>query len=115
MDLSFHKIHHENLGEVLPLLQEAVQGCFSPKVLKFRLTQMLSYDDYRCWSVCQGDRKIGVFGLWELNKSYEVDHLYVQKSDVYTDIKEPVLQHIESFIVDVKNQNFRTEECLHNA
>ena len=70
---TYQLIPKENIHTIIPLLQ-ILNDSISEKVLQERLTEMVE-KGYECAGVYEGDKLIGICGLWILMKYYVGRHL----------------------------------------
>ena len=84
MNLKFKIIPEENLQEIIPLLQQ-LNTTTPTEILKERVRQMGKTTNYECAGVFDGDKLIGISGLWYSMRHYvgysvEPDHVVIDKS-----------------------------------
>lgn len=82
MAFSFKIIDQKEIHSIIPLVQKLTNNKHSDLVLKERFTQMTT-ENYECAGVFDGDKLIGVSGLWfqtrhYAGKSMELDHVYIE-------------------------------------
>ena len=76
---SIEIIKSENIEIIIPLLQK-LNSSISEEVLRERIDEMLS-NNYECVGVFEGDKLIGISGIWILTKYYVGKH--VEPDNVY--------------------------------
>ncbi len=84
MQLSFKPINKEYISDIIPLLTE-LNTTTPEEILKKRVHEMFSYDTYECVGAFDGNKLIGVSGLWYstrhyIGKSVEPDHVIIDKT-----------------------------------
>ncbi len=81
MAFIFKIIEKENINAVIPLVQKLNDDKISYAVLKQRFSEMVT-QNYECAVIYDGDKLIGVSGLWFCTRHYsgrsvEADHVYI--------------------------------------
>jgi diamine N-acetyltransferase len=81
MNYQFKIIPSKDLNQVIALVYELNEGKISKSVLKTRFNEMIT-QNYECAGIYDGDKLIGVSGLWYctrhyVGKSVELDHVYI--------------------------------------
>ena len=81
MPFIFKIIDKESINSIIPLVQKLNNNDVSDEVLKQRFSEMFS-QNYECAGVFDGDKLIGVSGLWFCTRHYsgksvEPDHVYI--------------------------------------
>ena len=81
MTFTFKIIEKSNINSVIPLMQKLTQHKYPDEVLKERFAEMVN-QNYECAGVYDGDKIIGISGMWfctrhYAGKSIEVDHVYI--------------------------------------
>ncbi|WP_317169090.1 GNAT family N-acetyltransferase [Flavivirga algicola] len=77
----FKIIEKENINTVIPLVQKLNNNKISYEVLEQRFSEMVT-QNYECAVIYNGDKLIGVTGLWFCTRHYsgrsvEPDHVYI--------------------------------------
>ncbi|WP_298554900.1 GNAT family N-acetyltransferase [uncultured Algibacter sp.] len=85
MPFEFKIIEKEHINAVVPLVQKLNDFKVSEDVLKQRFSEMIT-QNYECAVIYDGDKLIGVCGLWYCTRHYsgksvEPDHVIID--DVY--------------------------------
>lgn len=83
IDIQFQFIDKKNILTVLPLLKR-ISSVKDEQLLRERLLEM-SEQSYRCLGIYDGDRLIGICGLWFLTRHYcgrtvEPDHVIIEET-----------------------------------
>ncbi len=81
MPIKFEIINAKDIEKVVPLVYKLNEKKTSIKVLKQRFSEMIT-QNYECACIFDGDKIIGVTGLWYCTRHYsgksvEVDHVYI--------------------------------------
>ncbi|NMH88538.1 GNAT family N-acetyltransferase [Flavivirga sp. Y03] len=81
MAFMFKIIEKENINTVIPLVQKLNNNKISYEVLEQRFSEMVT-QNYECAVIYNGDKLIGVTGLWFCTRHYsgrsvEPDHVYI--------------------------------------
>ena len=81
MPFTFKIIEKSNINSVIPLMQKLTQNKYPDEILKERFAEMVN-QNYECAGVYDGDKIIGISGMWfctrhYAGKSIEVDHVYI--------------------------------------
>jgi GNAT superfamily N-acetyltransferase len=84
MPFVFKIIDKENINSVIPLVKKLNRDKLSEEVLEQRFSEMIT-QNYECAGVFDGDRLIGVSGLWFCTRHYagrsvEVDHVIIEEA-----------------------------------
>ncbi|WP_299552668.1 GNAT family N-acetyltransferase [Seonamhaeicola sp.] len=79
----FKILEKEKINSVVPLVYELNEGKISENILKQRFSEMIT-QNYECAVIYDGDKLIGVSGLWFCTRHYsgrsvEPDHVYIDK------------------------------------
>lgn len=81
MNISFRAINKDEILSILPLLHKA--NTTTPHdILKERVLEMATYNNYECVGVFDNDKLIGISGLWYSVRHYsgrsvEPDHVII--------------------------------------
>ena len=83
MNIVFKAINKEEILIIFPLLKK-VNTTTPEDILKKRLLEMTTYNNYECVGVFNDDKLIGICGLWYstrhyLGKSVEPDHVIIEE------------------------------------
>ncbi len=83
MSFQFKIIEPSKINDVIPLIQQLTRHKFSDEVLKERFGEMVT-QNYECAVVYDGEKLIGVTGLWYCTRHYagksvELDHVVVSE------------------------------------
>ncbi len=78
-------IANEEMFIIIPFLRMLDEG-ISIEILKERITTMLTYD-YQCAGIYDGEKLIGISGVWILFKYYIGKHLEVDNVMIRPDYK----------------------------
>lgn len=83
MNFKFQIIPKEKIFDVIPLVYKLNDGRVTKAVLKERFTEMIT-QNYECAVIYDGDKLIGVTGLWFCTRHYvgkavELDHVYISE------------------------------------
>ncbi len=81
MSFTFEIIKKEQINSIIPLVQKLNGNKVSDAILKQRFGEMIT-QNYECAGVFDGDKLIGISGLWfctrhYAGKSVEADHVYI--------------------------------------
>ena len=81
MDFIFKILEKENINLVVPLVQKLNGNKVSDEILEQRFSEMIT-QNYECAVIYDGDKLIGVTGLWYCTRHYsgksvEPDHVYI--------------------------------------
>ena len=81
MSFTFKIIDKENINCVIPLVQKLNNYSVADEVMEQRFSEMIT-QNYECAGVFDGDKLIGVSGLWFCTRHYsgksvEPDHVYI--------------------------------------
>lgn len=81
MNISIKVLPKDQILDIIPLMVEYTEGNTETTVLKARFTEMAS-QNYECAAMYDGDKLIGVSGMWFMTRHYsgksmEVDHVYI--------------------------------------
>ena len=81
MSFIFKIIDKGEINAVIPLIQKLTEYRFSDEILIQRFSEMIT-QNYECAVIYDGERLIGVTGLWYCTRHYagksvEVDHVYI--------------------------------------
>lgn len=81
MSFVFKIIDKKDISSIIPLIKELTENKFSDSVLEDRFTEMIT-QNYECAVVYDGDKLVGVCGLWYCTRHYsgksvEIDHVYI--------------------------------------
>ncbi len=85
MNIFFKPVQKDNILSILPLLSK-INTKTPPDILKERVLEMRSAFNYECVAAYDGNKMIGICGLWYsvrhyIGKSVEPDHVVI--SDKY--------------------------------
>jgi len=77
----FKILEKENISHVIPLVQKLNNNKISYDTLETRFSKMIN-ENYECAVIYEGDKLIGVCGLWYCTRHYsgksvEPDHVYI--------------------------------------
>ena len=83
MNIVFKAINKEEILIIFPLLKK-VNTTTPEDLLKKRLLEMTTYNNYECVGIFNDDKLIGICGLWYstrhyLGKSVEPDHVIIEE------------------------------------
>jgi hypothetical protein len=78
---TFKIIEKSEINSIIPLVQKLTNYKYSDDILKERFAEMVT-QNYECAGVYEGEKLIGVSGMWfctrhYAGKSMEVDHVYI--------------------------------------
>ncbi|HEX9828172.1 MAG TPA: GNAT family N-acetyltransferase [Flavobacteriaceae bacterium] len=81
MAFTFKIIEKSEINSIIPLVQKLTNYKYSDDILKERFAEMVT-QNYECAGVYEGEKLIGVSGMWfctrhYAGKSMEVDHVYI--------------------------------------
>lgn len=81
MNISFKAINKDEILSILPLLYKA-NNTTPQNILKERILEMATYNNYECVGVFDSNKLIGISGLWYSvrhysGKSVEPDHVII--------------------------------------
>lgn len=81
MAFEFKILEKERIDDVVPLVEKLNDFKISGELLKARFSEMIN-QNYECAVVYDGDKLIGVCGLWYCTRHYsgrsvEPDHVYI--------------------------------------
>ena len=81
MDFIFKILEKENINLVVPLVHKLNGNKVSDEILEQRFSEMIT-QNYECAVIYDGDKLIGVTGLWYCTRHYsgksvEPDHVYI--------------------------------------
>jgi GNAT superfamily N-acetyltransferase len=84
MPFTFKIIDSSKINSIIPLIQKLTDNANTDAVLKERFAEMVT-QSYECAGVFDGDKLIGISGMWfqtrhYSGKSMEVDHVYIEDS-----------------------------------
>ncbi|AUP78409.1 GNAT family N-acetyltransferase [Flavivirga eckloniae] len=84
MAFTFKIIEKENIKFVIPLVQKLNGHKITYEVLEQRFSEMIT-QNYECAVIYDGDKLIGVSGLWFCTRHYsgksvEADHVYIDET-----------------------------------
>ncbi|WP_047544646.1 GNAT family N-acetyltransferase [Psychroserpens sp. Hel_I_66] len=84
MSYQFKILEKSRIDEIIPLVQELTSFKVSEALLKERFAEMVT-QNYECAVICDGDKLIGVSGMWFCTRHYvgktvEIDHVYIEAS-----------------------------------
>ncbi|MFB9057955.1 GNAT family N-acetyltransferase [Mariniflexile ostreae] len=82
MSFVFKIINKKDINIIIPLVQKLGREPISEAVLKIRFAEMVK-QNYECAGIYEGERLIGVSGLWFCTRHYsgrsmELDHVYIE-------------------------------------
>lgn len=83
MNITFKPIEKDNILDILPLLQQ-LNTTTPLDILKTRVIDMANYQNYECVAAFDGEKIIGLCGLWYAmrhysGKSVEPDHVIISE------------------------------------
>jgi len=97
-------ISNENLASILPLVFILNDAKVSMEVLEQRLSTMIPMG-YKCIGVYDGERLVGICGVWELNKLYVGKHLELDNVIIDPEYQGKGLgESMMSFLTDYAKQ-----------
>lgn len=73
MSINIRLIEHDKINQIIPFLQQ-LNAEISEAVLRDRVKQMLE-QGYQCAGAYDGDKLIGICGIWILTKYYVGKHI----------------------------------------
>lgn len=81
MAFTFKIIEKSQIDTIIPLVQKLTNFKYSDAILKERFAEMVT-QNYECAGVYDGDKLIGISGMWfctrhYAGKSMEVDHVFI--------------------------------------
>tara|TARA_B100000809_G_scaffold262140_1_gene312465 strand:- start:788 stop:1213 length:426 start_codon:yes stop_codon:yes gene_type:complete len=81
MSFRFKILEKSRINEIIPLVQKLTSFKVSEALLKERFAEMVT-QNYECAAIFDGDKLIGVTGLWFCTRHYtgktvEIDHVYI--------------------------------------
>lgn len=81
MPFTFKIIDKTEINSIIPLIQKLTNNKNSDELLKQRFSEMVT-QNYECAVIYDGNKLIGVTGLWYCTRHYsgrsvEVDHVYI--------------------------------------
>ncbi|GFZ80404.1 hypothetical protein GCM10011531_08070 [Aquaticitalea lipolytica] len=84
MPFTFKIIDKTEINSIIPLIQKLTNNKNSDELLKQRFSEMVT-QNYECAVIYDGNKLIGVTGLWYCTRHYsgrsvEVDHVYIDDS-----------------------------------
>ncbi|WP_283636025.1 GNAT family N-acetyltransferase [Aquaticitalea lipolytica] len=84
MPFTFKIIDKTEINSIIPLIQKLTNNKNSDELLKQRFAEMVT-QNYECAVIYDGNKLIGVTGLWYCTRHYsgrsvEVDHVYIDDS-----------------------------------
>ncbi len=84
MSFTFKIIDKTEINSIIPLIQKLTNNKNSDELLKQRFSEMVT-QNYECAVIYDGNKLIGVTGLWYCTRHYsgrsvEVDHVYIDDS-----------------------------------
>jgi len=84
MSFTFKIIDKTEINSIIPLIQKLTNNKNSDELLKQRFAEMVT-QNYECAVIYDGNKLIGVTGLWYCTRHYsgrsvEVDHVYIDDS-----------------------------------
>jgi GNAT superfamily N-acetyltransferase len=84
MSFAFKILGMKEIDSIIPLVQKLNNHKYSNTLLKERFVEMFT-QNYECAGVFDGDKLIGVSGMWFCTRHYsgrsmEVDHVYIDDS-----------------------------------
>ena len=84
MPFTFKIIDKTEIKSIIPLIQKLTNNKNSDELLKQRFAEMVT-QNYECAVIYDGNKLIGVTGLWYCTRHYsgrsvEVDHVYIDDS-----------------------------------
>ena len=102
MPIQFTLLQPKDIPDIVPLIQEFNENKFSPEVLTQRFETMFK-QHYECVGVFDGDRLIGLTGLWYQTRHYsgqscEVDHVYIDQNYRSGGIGKQLFEFIEAHV-----------------
>ncbi len=82
MSFTFKIIEKSDINSIIPLIQKLTENANSDAILKERFAEMIT-QNYECAGVFDGEKLIGVCGMWFQTRHYaglsmEVDHVYIE-------------------------------------
>ena len=82
MNYQFKIIPKEDLDQIIPLVYSLNEEKVSKTLLRSRFNEMKN-QNYECAGIFEGDKLIGVSGLWFCTRHYvgkavELDHVYIK-------------------------------------
>lgn len=98
------RIEKEVLGDIIPLLQ-GLNPKISPSILRKRLEQMV-LQGYECVGAYDGQKLVGIVGLWILTKYYvgkhiEPDNVYILPEYQGKGIGKQLMQWVFEYAKDI--------------
>ncbi|MGM5469628.1 GNAT family N-acetyltransferase [Flavobacteriaceae bacterium LMO-SS05] len=81
MSFTFKIINKSKIDTIVPLVQKLTNYKYSDEILVERFAEMVT-QNYECAGVYDGDKLIGISGMWYCTRHYsgksmEVDHVYI--------------------------------------
>ncbi|TWO33204.1 GNAT family N-acetyltransferase [Seonamhaeicola sediminis] len=85
MAFIFKIIDNKDIESVIPLVEKLNNYQISYETLKRRFSEMIAQNNYECAVIYNGERLIGVSGLWYCTRHYsgrsvEPDHVYIDEA-----------------------------------
>lgn len=85
MAFIFKIIDNEDIESVIPLVEKLNSYKISYEILKKRFYEMIAQKNYECAVIYDGNKLIGVSGLWFCTRHYsgrsvEPDHVYIDEA-----------------------------------
>jgi len=104
MQLQFKTIPKEAILDIFPLLQ-ILNTKTPPDILKQRILDMVTYENYECVGVFLEEKLIGVSGLWYnvrhyIGKSVEPDHVIIDPDYRGKDIGKKFFAWIDTYTAE---------------
>jgi GNAT superfamily N-acetyltransferase len=81
----FQLIPKENMNSIIPLLQ-LLNEKMEPKMIEERLEEMIERG-YECLGVYEGEKLIGICGIWTLTKIYAGRHIEPDNVTIHPDYR----------------------------
>jgi diamine N-acetyltransferase len=107
MSLLFRLIPSQNMHSIIPYLQMLNEEMKLP-IIQDRLDEMISRG-YECLGVYDGDRLIGICGIWTLTKIYAGRHIEPDNVFIHPDYRS---KGIGEQMMDWVDDYARSKDCV---
>ncbi len=102
MSFVFKILDKKDINSIIPLVQELTDNNFSGSILKDRFAEMI-IQNYECAVVCDGDKLVGVCGLWYCTRHYsgrsvELDHVFIDENYRNKGLGKQFMNWIEEYV-----------------
>lgn len=112
MNYTFKILDKSQIELVVPLVYKLNNENIEMGTLKKRFSEMVTYDNYECAVILDGDKIIGVTGLWFCTRHYsgrsvEPDHVFIDDSYRGKGLGKQFFEWIYNY---VKNKGYEAVE-----